>query len=152
MEESKEQQRLHRLLQFGIYLSVAFDVLVFVYAIKILAFPWAEHYGLHRFFLGLSKMLIYQAPLYSKAFTLLLICLTSVGTLSRKQKDLNPKNSIVYPMCAALFILGLRLWCYGKPGQDDCFGQLVRTGLYVGVSPLSLKYAGLEQEALIELI
>ena len=118
MEESKEQQHLHRLLQFGIYLSVAFDILVFVYAVKILTFPWAEHYGLHRFFLGLSRLVMYQAPLYSKAFTLLLICLTSVGTLGRKQKDLNPKNSIVYPLCAALFVLGLGLWCYEKPGQQ----------------------------------
>lgn len=118
MEESKEQQHLHRLLQFSIYLSVAFDILVFVYAVKILAFPWAEHYGLHRFFLGLSRLVMYQAPLYSKAFTLLLICLTSVGTLGRKQKDLNPKNSIVYPLCAALFVLGVGLWGYGKPGQQ----------------------------------
>ncbi|MEJ2881064.1 type IV secretory system conjugative DNA transfer family protein [Pedobacter sp. GR22-6] len=118
MEESKEQQHLHRLLQFGIYLSVAFDILVFVYAAKILAHPWAEHYGLYRFFRGLSRMFIFYSPLYCKAFTFLMICLTSIGTLARKQKDLDPKNSIVYPLAGGFLVLGMALWCYGREGDE----------------------------------
>lgn len=117
MEESKEQQHLHRLLQFGIYLSVTFDLLVFVYATKILSYSWAEQYGLHRFFLGMSRMIIYNDPLYAKAFTLLLICLTSVGTLAHKQKDLNPKNSIVYPLASGLVIIAIALWCVERQGK-----------------------------------
>lgn len=114
MEETKEQQSLHRFLQFGIYLSVALDVLLFVYAYKITDNATSVHYGLSHFLERMARMIIYNHPLNSKLFTLILICLVSVGTLSRKKKDLNPKNSIVYPLTAGLLIFIGGLWFYGK--------------------------------------
>ena len=114
MEETKEQQSLHRFLQFGIYLSVALDVLLFVYAYKITDKATSVHYGLSHFLERMARMIIYNHPLNSKLFTLILICLVSVGTLSRKKKDLNPKNSIVYPLTAGLLIFIGGLWFYGK--------------------------------------
>ncbi|SDL86303.1 Type IV secretion-system coupling protein DNA-binding domain-containing protein [Daejeonella rubra] len=116
MEETKEQQSLHRFLQFGIYLSVVFDVLLFVYARKITGTAISEHYGLSHFLERMAKIIIYKDPLNSRLFTLILICLVSVGTLSRKKKDLNPKNSIVYPLTAGLLIFIGGLWFYGKSG------------------------------------
>lgn len=118
MEESKAQQQLHRFLQFSIYLSVFIDILVFIYAAKVIWFPISERYGLSRLLLGLDRMIIYQQPIYSKVFTLILICMTSVGTLSRKKKDLNPKNSILYPLVAAILLLMLGLWCCGRAGPQ----------------------------------
>lgn len=114
MEETKEQQSLHRFLQFGIYLSVALDVLLFVYAYKITDNATSVHYGLSHFLERMARMIIYNHPLNSKLFTLILICLVSVGTLSRKKKDLNPKNSIVYPLTAGLLIFIGGLWFYEK--------------------------------------
>ncbi|MGB4398034.1 MAG: TraM recognition domain-containing protein [Daejeonella sp.] len=114
MEETKEQQSLHRFLQFGIYLSVAFDILLFVYAHKIIGNAASVRYGLSHFLERIDRIIIYHHPLNSKLFTLILICLVSVGTLSRKKKDLNPKNSIVYPLTAGLLIFIGGLWFYGK--------------------------------------
>lgn len=114
MEETKEQQSLHRFLQFGIYLSVALDILMFVYAHKIVGNAASVRYGLSHFLERIDRMIIYHHPLNSKLFTLILICLVSVGTLSRKKKDLNPKNSIVYPLTAGLLIFIGGLWFYGK--------------------------------------
>lgn len=112
MEETKEQQSLHRFLQFGIYLSVALDVLLFVYAPKITGTPASQHYGLTHFLERMARMVIYQHPLNSKLFTLIVICLVSVGTLSRKKKDLNPKNAIAYPLAGGLLIFMGGLWFY----------------------------------------
>lgn len=126
MEETKEQQSLHRFLQFGIYLSVALDVLLFVYAHKITDSATSEHYGLSHFLERMARIIIYNHPLNSKLFTLILICLVSVGTLSRKKKDLNPKNSIVYPLTAGLLIFIGGLWFYGKTAG----GPLLYTNWY----------------------
>src|SRR5690606_42025734 len=96
MDETKEQQAMHRFLQFAIYLSVAIDVLMFIYAEKIIVSPISERYGLSHFLGRMARIAIYDYPLNSKLFTLALICLVSIGTLSRKEKDLNPKNAIAY--------------------------------------------------------
>ena len=116
MEESKEQQATHRFLQFGIYLSVAIDILMFIYAEKIIGHPLSEHYGFSHFLGRMARIVIYNYPLNSKIFTLILICLVSIGTLSRKEKDLNPKNAIAYPLGAGILLFPLCLWCYGKQG------------------------------------
>jgi len=117
MEESKEQQAMHRFLQFAIYLSVAVDILMFIYAEKVVASPTAERYGLSHFLVRMARIVIYHYPLHSKLFTLILICLVSIGTLSRKEKDLNPKNAVAYPLAAGLLLLAASPWFYGRPGS-----------------------------------
>src|SRR5690606_26867632 len=116
--ETKEQQSLHRFLQFGIYFSLALDILLFIYAPRLMDNAVTQHYGLTRFLERMARIVIYHHPLNSKLFTLILICLVSIGTLSRKKKDLNPKNAIAYPLAAGLLIFIGSLWFYGKPGQD----------------------------------
>lgn len=116
MEESKEQQAIHRFLQFAIYLSVGIDILMFIYAEKIVASSVSERYGLTLFLERMARMIIYHYPLHSKFFTVILICLVSIGTLSRKEKDLNPKNAIAYPLAAGLLLLPASVWFYGKQG------------------------------------
>ncbi|WP_091153053.1 TraM recognition domain-containing protein [Mucilaginibacter pineti] len=123
MEETKGQQSLHRFLQFGIYLTVILDIFFFIYAPKLIASAVSQHYGLTRLVRGMSRMFIYQSPLNSKLFTLLLICLVSVGTLSRKKKDLNPINSIVYPLAAGVLVLFGGIWFFGR--DDPVIGLMV---------------------------
>jgi len=114
MEETKEQQSLHRFLQFGIYLSVLIEIFLFFYADKLFARDYADKFNLRFFAVRLARIPFYHQLLYSKLFTLLLICLVSVGTLSRKNKDLNPKNQIVYPLAAGLIIFFSGIWFQGR--------------------------------------
>ncbi|MEI2273605.1 type IV secretion system DNA-binding domain-containing protein [Sphingobacterium sp. ML3W] len=116
MEESKEQQATHRFLQFGIYLSVGIDILMFIYAEKIIGDPLSERYGFSLFLERMASIPIYHDPVNSKLFTLILICLVSIGTLSRKEKDLNTRNTILYPLIVGLLFFPLSIWCYGKQG------------------------------------
>nr|WP_068891005.1 TraM recognition domain-containing protein [Pedobacter panaciterrae] len=114
MEETKEQQSLHRFLQFGIYLSVLIEIFLFFYADKSFAREYADKFNLRFFAVRLVRIPFYHQLIYSKLFTLLLICLVSVGTLSRKNKDLNPKNQIVYPLAAGLIIFFSGIWFQGR--------------------------------------
>lgn len=120
MEESKEQQSQHRFLQAAIYLSVALEIFCFICGPKLL--QTHSYQGLAFFMIRLQRLKVYQQPLYSKLFTLILICLVSVGTLSKKQKDFNPKNSVAYPLGAGLLLFFGCLWFYGHPGLPIVYG------------------------------
>lgn len=112
---------MHRFLQFGIYLSVILEIFLFFYAEKLPG-QEADRYNLRLFALKLSRIPFYQQLVYSKIFTLLLICLVSIGTLSRKKKDLNPKNHIVYPLCAGLLVFFSGIWFQGHQSSPVAMG------------------------------
>jgi hypothetical protein len=106
MEETREQQKLHGFLQCGIYLSIALEAAIFIY---IKAPFWGFFYApLSR----IAELPVYQQLIYSKLCTFLLICLVSIGTLAKKEKDLNPKKHIVYPLAFGLCLFfGSMLYC-----------------------------------------
>ncbi|MCC8407700.1 type IV secretion system DNA-binding domain-containing protein [Mucilaginibacter sp. UR6-1] len=98
MEETREQQKLHGFLQCGIYLSVALEAAIFIYRD-------APFWGI--FFTPLeriSHIVIYRSLLFSKLTTFGLICLVSVGTLSKKDTELDPKKQIIYPLALGLLM------------------------------------------------
>lgn len=108
MEETREIQKLHGFLQCLIYFLLATEISVFVYLD-------APFWGI--FNAGLVKvksMVIFSELLYSKLSILLLICLVSIGTLSKKQLDLDPKTKIVYPLCTGLLCYFGSILFYGK--------------------------------------
>lgn len=119
MEETKEQQSQHRFLLALIYCSVLLEVLVFVFARSDLI---ARYPPLLLFVHHLVKLKIYQQPIFSKLFTLTLICLSAIGTLSRKEKDLNPQKAIVLPLALGLLLFFGGLYFYLQPGQAIIWG------------------------------
>ncbi|MCX2476327.1 type IV secretion system DNA-binding domain-containing protein [Pedobacter sp. MC2016-05] len=105
MEERTELQGLHRFMQFSIYLFVSLDIAYFI-ILPVLTFSGERSelaiLNLHR---GLSRLLIYQKPLYSRLFIMLLVLLTSLGTLSKKSRELSAKKHIVIPLSVSLILL-----------------------------------------------
>ncbi|MFD2285979.1 type IV secretion system DNA-binding domain-containing protein [Pedobacter petrophilus] len=118
MEESKEQQSLHRFLQFAIYLALLIDVLMFVYAPKLLIEAGAQKVGLSRFLIRMSRIVIYEHPLYSRFFSLILISLVSIGTLSKKEKDLDAKKAIIYPLSFGLVFMAASIFFFAGSGEQ----------------------------------
>ncbi|WP_443938839.1 type IV secretory system conjugative DNA transfer family protein [Pedobacter sp. MW01-1-1] len=125
MEETKEIQKLHGFLQCLIYFLIAVEISVFVY----LGDPFWGIFNIG--LLKIKSLIIYRKLLYSKLFVLLLIGLVSIGTLSKKQLDLDPKTKIIYPLC-------IGLWCY--------FGSTYFYGLK---SPVVFSYTTLANLAYI---
>ncbi|MFD2966274.1 type IV secretion system DNA-binding domain-containing protein [Sphingobacterium bambusae] len=117
MEESKEQQSLHRFLQFTIYLLVLLDILFFVGADYILELAGDTRHAGTMILGKLQAFKIYQHPFYSKLFTLMIIALVSIGTLSRKKKDLEVGKAIGLPFCLGVFFLPLSIWVYDQLGD-----------------------------------
>lgn len=117
MEESKEQQGLHRFMQFCIYLCVAMDIFIFICAPRLLNFPQFGRYGLIRVYDAISRLSIYSLPVYSRAFILTLVVLVCIGTLSKKEKDLDYRRAILYPLSLGLLPFFGGLWFYGLPGK-----------------------------------
>lgn len=111
MEETREIQKLHGFLQCLIYFAIALEISVFVYL-------GAPFWGI--FNIGLVKIktiIIYKELIYSKLSVLLLICLVSIGTLSKKQLDFDPKIKVVYPLSLGLLLYFGSILFYGKSGQ-----------------------------------
>lgn len=103
MEERRELQKLHGLFQFLVYLMVICEIFMYIYSYKITEL---EGIGKH-----LSPVLdklvnlkIYQNLIYSKLWILFLIGLSSLGTLSKKDINLNPKKQIVLPLILGLLM------------------------------------------------
>jgi hypothetical protein len=108
MEETREQQKLHGFMRSAIYLSILFEAIIFVYRE---APVWGFFYTP---LIKLSRLIIYSDLVYSKLFTLTLMCLVSIGTLAKKEKDLNPKNHIVYPLSFGLIVFFGSIFCQGR--------------------------------------
>jgi len=104
MEERSELQGLHRLLQFCVYLFIALDL---AYFIVMPSFSLSSErmmkilMSLHQ---GMSRMIIYNSPLASRLFILVLICLASIGTLAKKQRDIKVKRQILFPLVSGLML------------------------------------------------
>ncbi|WDF55895.1 type IV secretion system DNA-binding domain-containing protein [Mucilaginibacter sp. KACC 22063] len=108
MEETREQQKLHGFLQCLIYVMVAIEAAIFVY---IRAPFWGIfHHALYR----ISLLPFYANLIYSKLVVLGLICLVSIGTVAKKEVDLEPKKHIVYPLTLGLMLFFGSLFCYGR--------------------------------------
>jgi len=136
MEETKEQLGLYRSLQFGIYLSVVLEAFLFFYVDRFVLTGTTDS-GLFLFAERLSRVPFYAELINSKLFTFVLICLVSVGTLSRKKKDLNPKTQIGYPLALGMLILFSGLWLQGRVaapiwGQVNWFDLAYVTSSFAG--------------------
>src|SRR5690625_5165475 len=115
MQETKEQQTLYRFLQAVIYFTLIFEFLVFVY----INAPFLGIFKgvLNRF----STMPFYSNLVYSKLCTLLIIALVGIGTLAKKNLELNPKTQIVYPLTLGLLLFFGSIFFYGKPSNSYYF-------------------------------
>jgi len=109
MEETHEQHKLHGFMQCAIYVTVALEAAVFVY--KDAPFWGFFILPLHK----LAGLAIYHQLFYSKLATLLLICLVSIGTLAKKNQELDPKKHIIHPLSLGLLLYFGSIFCYGRP-------------------------------------
>lgn len=115
MEEKRELQRLHGMFQFAVYLLVFAEIGMFVYVHRIT--PYGKFgVGFYRIFERLSTLAIYKNIVYSKLTTLVMICLVSIGTISKKKLDFDAKKHIAFPLVSGLLLFFCSIWFLGRLG------------------------------------
>ncbi|WP_312352568.1 YWFCY domain-containing protein [Sphingobacterium siyangense] len=99
MEEQKEHQKLYGFLQTFVYFFVLLDIAINIYLntgkLSFLSIPLER----------LGTTLIFNQILYTKLFTLLLICLVGIGTLAKKNLQADPKRHVAIPLTVGLSLL-----------------------------------------------
>ncbi|WP_231461760.1 type IV secretory system conjugative DNA transfer family protein [Pedobacter sp. Leaf132] len=136
MEERTELQGLHRLLQFCIYLFVSLDIAYFSLMPSISIDSLSIGKILLSLHQGMSRMIIYDSPLASRLFILMLICLASTGTLSKKQRDVKVNKQILLPLALGLMFFILSLLFFSAP-PIYLFDMLLQAALFYGLTLIS---------------
>ena len=111
MEETREMQKLHGFLQCTIYMMLALEAAIFVY---LKAPIWGFFYDV---LLRISRIGVYHELIYSKLSILLMISIVSVGTLSKKNTNLDLKKHIIYPLFIGLVLFFGSVWFCNRPSS-----------------------------------
>ena len=114
MEESKELQGFYKIFRAVVYVSVLLEF--FEYAIDP---AMLDHWGgilcdIHG---RIKQWIIYNDGnlVFSKITTVLLICITCIGTRNKKHLEFNARRQVVYPLTLGLLLLVLSVWLFGYP-------------------------------------
>ena len=114
MEESKELQGFYRIFRAAVYVSVLLEFFEYAFAPSVFG-DWggilADLHG------RIKRWAIYSDGhlVYSKLATVLLICITCIGTRNKKHLEFNAKRQVVLPLTAGLALLVLSVWLFGHP-------------------------------------
>lgn len=108
MEESKEQIKFYSFLQFGVFFIIVIEILIHCYL------PYISNEFIRKIILSLFKISIFQIPLFTKIFTLVLIFLVGVGTKAKKDLKLDVLKHIAIPLFLGLLLIFSSLFFYPK--------------------------------------
>ena len=106
MEESKELQGFYRIFRAAVYVSVLLEFFEYAFDPSVFG-DWggilADLHG------RIKRWAIYSDGhlVYSKLATVLLICITCIGTRNKKHLEFNAKRQVVLPLTAGLALLVL---------------------------------------------
>lgn len=112
MEETKELQTMYKIFRCLIYLSLIVEF--FEYAIDpALLDYWGGivcdiHSRVKRWFIYMDGNLV-----WSKIATIVLICITCIGTRNKKHLEFDARRQVFYPLVSGLFVTILSIWLFG---------------------------------------
>ena len=135
MEQKRQLEKLHGLIQFMVYGMVFLEIFLFIYSHKLLL---EEGTGSQLVPLvdKLMNLPIYQNLLYSKLAILLVLFLAAIGTLSKKELHLNPKKQIVFPLILGFGFFFGSLYFYSLETNSIIFPYTSWPDLAFGISSL----------------
>lgn len=133
MEESKNLQTLYKVFRTFIYVSLIVEF--FEYAINP---DVLDHWGgiLVEIRDRLKLMDVYQNGhlLHSKVMTLLIICITCIGTRNKKHLEFNAKKMVIYPISIGIVLMFLSVWVFYQHWTPNFFTLYSSTWLYFFMS------------------
>lgn len=133
MEESKDLQTLYKIFRTFIYVSLIVEF--FEYAINP---DVLDHWGgiLVEIRDRLKLLDVYQNGhlLHSKVMTLLIICITCIGTRNKKHLEFNAKKMVIYPISIGIVLMFLSVWVFYQHWTPNFFTLYSSTWLYFFMS------------------
>lgn len=130
MEESKELQGFYKIFRAVVYVSVLLEF--FEYAIDPAVL---DHWGgilvdIHG---RIKRWMIYNDGnlVYSKIATVLLICITCMGTRNKKHLEFDARKQVVYPLTCGLLLLVLSVWLFNRPMETRLYTLPLNVILYM---------------------
>ena len=129
MEESKDLQSIYKIFRTFIYLSLVIEFFEYAITPGMLTFWGGIVADIH----GRMKLMdIYQDGhlLHSKIMTLLIICVTCIGTRNKKHLEFNAKRMVIYPLSFGLMLMFLSVWMFYRGWQPCFFSLPCSTWLY----------------------
>ena len=112
MEESKELQGFYKIFRAVVYVSVLLEF--FEYAI--------------------DPAMLDGNLVYSKIATVLLICITCIGTRNKKHLEFNARKQVIFPLTGGLLLLVLSVWLFGHPMEMRLYTLPLNRILYMAAS------------------
>ena len=133
MEESKDLQTLYKVFRTFIYVSLFVEFFEYAVRPEVLDFWGGILVDIHD---RIKLMDVYQDGhlLRSKVMTLLIICVTCIGTRNKKQLEFNAKRMVVYPICFGLILMFLSVWVFYCHCQPSVLTLHWTTWIYIVMS------------------
>ena len=133
MEESKDLQSLYKIFRTLVYVSVLFEFFEYAIRPEMLDFWGGILLDVHS---RLKRMDIYQDGhlIRSKVMTLLMICVTCIGTRNKKKLEFNARRMVVYPISFGIIFMFLSIWVFYRRWTPTFFTLYGSTWLYFVMS------------------
>ena len=133
MEESKDLQSLYKVFRTFIYASVLLEFFEYAIDPNMLDFWGGVLVDIHD---RIKLMDVYQDGhmLHSKIMTLLIICVTCIGTRNKKHLEFNAKTMVIYPISFGIVLMFLSVWVFKLHWPPHIFTLHSSTWLYFVMS------------------
>ena len=133
MEESRDLIVGYKIFRSLVYVSLLLEFFLYAVDPGVLDF-WGGiltdlHGRMRRWFIYHDGNLI-----WSKVATLLLICITSIGTRNKKQLEFDARKMVLYPLVSGLFIVVLSVWLFGHGMGPRIYTVRLNLWLYMAAS------------------
>ena len=135
MEETKELQTAYKIFRAVIYLSLVIEFFEYAIHPELLDY-WGGilcdiHDRIKRWFIYNDGNLI-----WSKVATILVICVTCIGTRNKKHLEFDARKQVYYPLVCGFFITVMSVWLYGHRMDTRFYSLSLNIWLYMAASIL----------------
>ena len=133
MEETKELQTAYKIFRAVIYISLLMEFFEYAVDPQLLDFWGGIVCDVHD---RVKRWFIYHDDNlgWSKVATILVICITCVGTRNKKHLEFDTRRQVFYPIVGGFLLLILSVWLFGHRMQAVLYALPLNIWLYMLVS------------------
>lgn len=133
MEESKDLQTLYKVFRAFIYISLVMEFFEYALNPETLDLWGGILVDIHD---RIKVMDVYQDGhlLHSKVMTLLIVCVTCIGTRNKKNLEFNARKMVIYPISFGMILMFLSVWVFNQHWTPRFFTLYSSTWVYMVMS------------------